>query len=157
MVIFIVTSTVLSHELKFLFFAFRSVEERRSFEFKLAKRCYIPLYGIYWVVMTVLLWMWIKFGVSLYEFPMLVISILMILFLIKFRLYLGIVDTIGTIFNFLLQISVMLFLQLRNQGVISSSFEADLNVCLGIIVLCLACFIFSLTRLLLVCFCQEEK
>lgn len=143
LVIAAVTSVILGIE--YLLVPFKSLKVGS----RLNKSTYVPIYCFYWILMTLLLWFWIRLGFSFSLIPMLAISIFFLIFLIVRRPYIGKVDTFGSICNIVLQISMLLVVKLRNEGMIPSAYDSDIILCFAITGLCICCFLFSIVRVIL--------
>jgi hypothetical protein len=81
---------------------------------------------------------------------------LMILFLVKFRLYLKILDIVGTISNYFFELGFIVTLYLRNSSVISSDKNNDLIICLGMAAFIMISILLSVARIIL-CLCSQKE
>lgn len=144
-------SAVLATE--YLFVPFQSLKGG----FHLAAEGYIPVYSTYWVVMTLLLWLWIQLDYGFCLYGMLVMAGLMLLFMLLHRPYIGKVDTIGGIANILLQISFLLVIFFRNMEMLSSDDNTDRLLCFAITITLIGVFVFNVVRVIVRFFCDSIK
>lgn len=99
--------------------------------------------------MTLLLWAETSLGLSSCLIVMQVMAVSMLIFLVLYRPYVGKMDTVGSIGNILLQLSFLLMITMRNEGVIPRSYDTDVILCFVITLFCTCCFVFSVVRLIL--------
>jgi hypothetical protein len=156
LLIFALTSAVLSYEVKNLFISIRSEEDKKAFLFSLAKQYYVPSYCLYSIAMVVLLSVRIRTEFSLSLIPIIAMSMLMILLLVKFRLYFKMLDIVSTISNYFFELGFIVTLYLRNSSVISSDKNTDLIICLGMAAFIIISILLSVARIIL-CLCSQNE
>jgi hypothetical protein len=106
--------------------------------------------------MVILLSIRIRTDFSLSLIPIIVMSMLMILLLVKFRLYFKILDIVSTISNYFFELGFIVTLYLRNSSVISSDKNTDLIICLGMAAFIIISILLSVARIIL-CLCSQNK